>query len=121
MYEIYVRESFSAAHSLKGYPGKCERKHGHNWIVEIYIQCPDLNSIGIGIDFREIKEALKEIIKNLDHRDLNKISPFNKENPSSENIARYIYNKIKSKITLKISKIRVSESISSGVIYYPNE
>ncbi len=56
VYELYVKTHFSAAHSLKGYPGDCARVHGHNWIIEVFVRCTKLNEIGIGIDFRDIKQ-----------------------------------------------------------------
>lgn len=124
MFEIYVHENFSAAHSLRGYAGDCERKHGHNWTVKVFVQCPELDSIGIGIDFMDVKKALHGIAGTLDHQDLNEIPPFDKENPSSENIAKYVHAKIKDKIkgqNFKISKIDVCESSDAGVIYYPND
>jgi len=124
MYEIFVQETFSAAHNLRGYPGNCEQKHGHNWVVEVCVECSELDSIGIGIDFREVKKIVREVIKDLDHKDLNEILPFDKENPSSENIAKYIYNKTRNELNnenCRISKIKVCESANSGVIYYPDK
>ncbi len=124
MYEISVKTSFSAAHRLRGYDGKCENIHGHNWIVEVFINCKDLNEVGLGIDFAEVKKNLFQVVEKLDHKDLNNpfLIPFFKEkNPSAENIAYFIYHELKDKINgsgIKLSKVAVKESESSGVTYW---
>ena len=123
MYEIWVKTSFSGAHHLRNYGGKCEEIHGHNWTVEILIACKGLNEIGLGMDFVEVKKKLAEVIKNLDHKDLNDpfLIPFFKErNPSAENIAYFIYHELKSKINssgIKLAKVVVKEGENSGVSY----
>jgi len=121
MFEVSVREDFSAAHRLKGYPGECENVHGHNWIVEAFIRSDRLNDIGVTIDFREIKNALKKILADLDHNDLNRIPPFDRENPSSENIARYVYGKLSEALNspgIKVSKINVYETADACASYW---
>ncbi len=75
-YEIYIQSHFSAAHHLRGYPGDCANPHGHNWLVKVYIECDKLNDLGIGIDFRDVKSVVKEVIGDLDHNDLNSLSYF---------------------------------------------
>lgn len=123
MYEIYIQDGFSAAHNLRGYPGDCEHKHGHNWVVEVCIQCSQLDSLGMGVDFRKLKRQLSRIIKNLDHKDLNTLAVFKRKNPSCEHIAAYIYGRMKNKIAgrnIRVSKVRVCESPGCGVTYYPD-
>ena len=88
IFEVYVKSHFSAAHSLRGYLGDCARIHGHNWMVEVFVKCTELDSIGIGIDFRDIRAAVREVLARLDHSDLNELPLFREENPSSENIAK---------------------------------
>ncbi len=78
IFEISVTTEFSAAHSLQGYPGNCAQVHGHNWTVEVFVRCRELNAIGIGIDFREVKRAIRESIETLDHSCLNEHPSFNK-------------------------------------------
>lgn len=120
-YEIYVQTHFSAAHHLRGYPGECEKPHGHNWIVDVYVLCEELNEIGIGIDFKDIKTSVKEVLKNIDHSDLNELPEFQNENPSSENIAAYLYRELSRKLNsgqVHISKIRVCETPGSGAFYW---
>ena len=121
MYEIRVRTTFSGAHHLRDYGGKCENIHGHNWIVEVFIACQNLNKIGLGMDFIEVKKKLAEVIEKLDHKDLNKLTFFKKKNPSAENIAYFIYQELKNKINssvVKLSKVVVKESENSGVGYW---
>lgn len=120
-FEIYVETHFSAAHSLRDYPGDCARVHGHNWMVAVFIKCRELNEIGIGIDFREIKRAVKDLLNNFDHCYLNDLQPFHKLNPTSENMARYLYEMLSDKINsdvVSVSKVKVSESPNSGVFYW---
>ncbi|UCF80383.1 MAG: 6-carboxytetrahydropterin synthase QueD [Acidobacteriota bacterium] len=120
-YEIYVQTHFSAAHHLRGYPGECEKPHGHNWIVDVYVLCEELNEVGIGIDFKDIKASVKEVLKNLDHTDLNELPEFQNENPSSENIAAYLYRELSRKLNsgqVHISKVRVCETPGSGAFYW---
>ena len=121
MYEILIRSDFSGAHNLRGYKGKCEALHGHNWKVESRFEIEALNEIGISVDFVLLKSMLKNILKTLDHSYLNKINPFKKQNPSAENIARYIYLEVKKSITQKglfIKSVSVWESESSSATYF---
>jgi 6-pyruvoyltetrahydropterin/6-carboxytetrahydropterin synthase len=121
MYEIQVKANFAGAHHLRNYRGKCENVHGHNWIVEIFIACKNLNKIGLGMDFVEVKKKLSKVIEKLDHKDLNEIPFFKKKNPSAENIAYFIYWELKNKINspkIKLSKVFVKESENSGVGYW---
>ncbi len=119
-YDIFVKSEFSAAHCLRGYPGDCARVHGHNWAVEVRLKCRKLDPIGLGIDFREVKAAVKEVLSQLDHADLNDLAPFRAANPSSENIARYLFEELGKRLNserVKICGIEVSESPGQGVYY----
>lgn len=120
MYRISVYDYFSSAHQLKGYEGKCEEIHGHNWKVEIEVQGDDLDTIGILIDFKELKNILKDVIDELDHKMLNDIEAFKDINPSSELIARYIHYRIKEKLPsgVEIRATSVWESENSKAIYF---
>ena len=120
-FEVYVQTHFSAAHALRGYPGDCSRTHGHNWIVEVFVRCKELDEIGIGIDFRNIKKAVKDVLKALDHSNLNEILPFKDVNPSSENIAKFLYSQLGRKLNsdvVKVSRIKVSETPGTGAFYW---
>ncbi len=120
IYEIYVKDHFSAAHALRGYDGNCANMHGHNWEVETYIQCTELNKIGIGVDFRDVKKIVKDVLKGLDHTNLNEIAAFGSINPTSENLSRFLYNKLSEKLNskhIKVNKITVFESPGCGSSY----
>lgn len=94
MFKAKVIDTFSAAHSLRGYRGDCERLHGHNYRVEVAVASRDLDAMGVVIDFRELKQLVKGVLAGLDHRYLNDIEPFREQNPSAENIARYIFTSL---------------------------
>lgn len=93
-YFITIELDFAAAHIIHGHPGKCANLHGHNWKVEVTAIATKLNDIGIGIDFSDLKGALKVIVERLDHQYLNDIPPFDKLNPTAENLAQYIYEEM---------------------------
>lgn len=121
MYELMIETSFSAAHQLRGYMGKCEKLHGHNWKVQVHVTAERLNEIDIAIDFHELKRLTNEIISPLDHTLLNEIFPFTEKNPSSENIAKWIYDCLKKKINdenIEVSAVTVWESDSASATYY---
>ena len=121
IYELYVKTHFSAAHSLKGYPGDCARVHGHNWIIEVFVRCTKLNEIGIGIDFRDIKQSIKDLLNNLDHFNLNELPAFCEINPTSENIAKFIYKELSKRLNtgdVKISRVKVCETPGAGALYW---
>lgn len=107
MYGIIVKESFSAAHFLRGYRGKCERIHGHNYLVELHIEGEGLDKVGILWDFAEAKRLLRGILEELDHSLLNEDSPLGLLNPTVENIARYIFGKVKDQLPPQLILKRV--------------
>ena len=120
MFKLIVKKEFSAAHILHGHPGNCKRMHGHNWLVEAEVQGDNTNDIGMVIDFKDIKNNLKEIISNLDHQFLNDLEPFINENPTAENISKYIYKELSNNINtdnIKVSKIKLWETSNSAVTY----
>ncbi len=98
-YELKVIRTFSAAHRLRGYKGKCEELHGHNYRVEVELSVSGLDGIGLAMDFGEIKSCMDNILEGLDHRFLNEVPPFDRDNPSAENLARYIYGEMKKRIS----------------------
>lgn len=117
MYEIKVLDEFSGAHSLRNYKGKCEALHGHNWKVEVLLQSANLNRQGVVLDFKELKDKLKDILSPLDHKHLNNLPYFKKKNPTSENIARFIYEKMSKTIGKKV-KISVWETTNSCASFF---
>jgi len=121
MFELMVETTFSSAHQLKGYRGKCERLHGHNWKVQVHVIAEKLNEIDIAIDFHEMKRLTNEVVSTLDHSILNEIFPFTEKNPSSENIAKWVYDSLSKKIdneTIQLSAVTVWESETSSATYY---
>ncbi|MEA3222276.1 MAG: 6-carboxytetrahydropterin synthase QueD [Thermodesulfobacteriota bacterium] len=112
MFEVKAIDKFSAAHRLAGYEGNCERIHGHNYKVEVCVSSSELNPMGLVIDFRLVKKLLGGILKDMDHQYLNELGAFKEQNPSAENIARYIYNRLTKGIPppVKLSSVRVWEN-----------
>lgn len=118
MYQVTIRQHFDAAHFLKGYRGKCEKLHGHRYRVVVKVMASKTDQIGLAYDFAELKKQLKSILDKLDHTCLNDVPPFDKINPSAENIASTIYNKLKPRIKgAELKAVEVWESPDSGVEY----
>jgi len=120
MYQISVEQHFDAAHFLRGYQGKCEALHGHRFRVVVKVRASRVNDIGIAYDFIVLKQHLADILSRFDHTCLNDVPPFDKINPSSENVATAIYDELKPKLTgapVSISVVEVWESPQSGVSY----
>lgn len=118
-YTLTVRTSFSAAHRLREYDGNCERLHGHNWQVEVSVASERLDDRGMALDFRAIKAAVNELLSLLDHRYLNEVPPFDRLNPSSENVARYLFEEMERKIPApaRIARVTVWESEDARADY----
>ena len=117
MYEVKTQLSFSAAHHLLNYNGECENQHGHNWLVEVFARGNSLNESGILIDFKSLKKELKAVLDELDHKDINLLPDFQNESPSSENIARFIYYKLKENF-VQLYKVSVWETSTSCASYF---
>lgn len=118
-YALTVRASFAAAHRLREYEGNCERLHGHNWRVEATVESSCLDDRGMALDFRAIKGSLQDILSRMDHMYLNEIPPFDAMNPSSENIARYIFEEMERKVPApaRLARIAVWESEDARAEY----
>ena len=93
-YLIRAEQRIEAAHNLREYHGICERLHGHSWKIEVFVRAPKLDHEGLAIDYLQVKKALAEILHDWDHNYINNIPPFDKVNPSSENIGTYIYDEM---------------------------
>jgi len=120
MYEITITRSFSAAHVLKDIGGKCEGLHGHNFIVEVSLAAPVLNKEGLLLDFRILKEWTDEILDELDHKYLNELAYFSNVNPSAENLARFLHDRVSEKagrLKIEVSCVTVWESENARASY----
>lgn len=119
MYKISVTTKFAAAHRLREYEGACENLHGHNWVVKAQIGTQALDRIGIAYDFKKLKHDLNDIIEQLDHQFLNEIPPFDRVNPTSENVAKYIFQSLAANLAdnLKVVSIEVGESDNYTATY----
>ncbi len=120
MYELKVTSGFAAAHQLRGFHGACENLHGHNWKVEVYLTGHNLGKEGLLMDFGEMKQATKEALGTLDHHFLNELAVFENMNPSSENIARYLFKYLSEKLNhgdIRVSKVTAWESEDACASY----
>ena len=123
MFEVKVEKSFSAAHHLLNYQGECENQHGHNWKVEVYVKGETLDKSNILVDFKVLKKELDEILNYLDHKDINTLPEFENESPSSEFMAKFIFEKMKELLQNQyknaiISKVAVWETPTSRAMYF---
>jgi 6-pyruvoyltetrahydropterin/6-carboxytetrahydropterin synthase len=105
-YTLKIVTDFASAHTLRDYPGECRRMHGHNWKLELEVVATQLDDVGMGVDFKEMKTQARALAKTLDHRYLNEISPFDTINPTAENIAAFLYQGLSD--TLNSEHVRVS-------------
>ncbi|MDP8266527.1 MAG: 6-carboxytetrahydropterin synthase QueD [Candidatus Aceula meridiana] len=119
MYKLTVKGDFAASHSLRNYEGKCKNLHGHTWKVDVGISGKELNATGMLVDFKEIKNSLKNVLEQFDHQHLNDLEPFQKINPTSENIAKVIFDKISKENACAVSEVTVWESENASATYSP--
>ncbi len=119
MYELTVEGGFSAAHVMRGHPGACARFHGHNYRVLLGVEGEKLDETGMLVDFAELKAVFNGILDELDHRNLNEIPPFDTINPSSENLARHLFERLSEafKGRVRVSRVTVYESATNSVTY----
>ena len=125
LFEVMIERNFSSAHQLRGYKGKCENLHGHNYKVEIYARGSELDNIGLLVDFGELKEAADEIVAYLDHKNINELPPFDVElNPSAEHLAGFFFTEVGREINndrVRVHKIRIWETSTCSATYSESE
>ena len=122
MYYSAITATFSAAHALRNYQGKCERLHGHNWKIEVRTGAESLDEAGMGLDFTVLRERLAAVLAALDHRFLNDLEPFQACSPSSELIARHIFERLAPSVDdarVRLIAVKVWESEGSWAEYRP--
>jgi len=122
MYELRVESRFSAAHRLRGYDGKCERLHGHNYRVELVLGCGELNGLGVVMDFQDLKDVLGKVVGRIDHRYLNEVEPFDTVNPTAEQIARHVCEAAACRLPdgVTVRKVTCWESETCAASYVPD-
>lgn len=120
MYELIVETRFSAAHRLRGYHGDCEMLHGHNWKIDVRLRGERLDSLGMLVDFRELRARVQVVVDRLDHRYLNEVPPFTSVNPTTENIARFVFDELAKTLPggLTASSVTAWESEGCGASYH---
>lgn len=121
MFDIFIDTHFAGAHHLRDYPGDCEKPHGHNWKVKVTVRAQSVDQYGMGIDFKVLKKIVKQAIDKLDHKDLNTLPYFQKQNPSSEHIAEFLFEELNDELTsdtYKLYSVRVLETDTQGLTYY---
>ncbi len=116
MFEVKIARDFSAAHRVEDYPGNCEKLHGHNWKVEVIVRSPVLDSLGMVVDFRKLKEITDEVLGPLDHSYLNEAEPLRGLTPTAENLARHIFAEVAKKAT--VHRVNVFQTESSVASYF---
>jgi 6-pyruvoyltetrahydropterin/6-carboxytetrahydropterin synthase len=127
MFELRVEHGFPAGHALRGHPGKCANAHGHNYRVQVAVEGPRLNEIGLLMDFSDLKRALRGVCERLDHEFLNDLAPFQTVNPSAENLARYIFEEVGLLLAeqLRAAGVRLTEAVvqetdTAWAVYRPD-
>lgn len=121
MYEVSIKTSFSSSHQLIGYNGVCENLHGHNWVAEVFIRTDKLDGVGLGIDYKILKKHTDDILEKLDHQNINNVAPFDKTNPSSENIARWLFEELSVRINTdnaKVFRVNIKETENFSASYF---
>ena len=122
MFQISAEYTFAAGHALRGYKGKCENVHGHNYKVQVTVAGEKLNSIGLLMDFVDLRAAIKSLVDRLDHRFLNDLPPFDQLNPSAENLAKYFYDGLEPQVREqgnRVSAVKVWETDTTSATFCP--
>ncbi len=123
MYEVTVEDTFAAGHYLRNYKGKCEKPHGHNYKIRVTLAGHQLDSAGLLLDFKDLKEVMRHVIDRLDHQMLNDIAPFTVLNPSAENIAKYFYDETNARLRnttngrVRVKDVTVFETETTTATY----
>jgi 6-pyruvoyltetrahydropterin/6-carboxytetrahydropterin synthase len=121
MYDVTVKTGFAAAHQLRLYDGKYENLHGHNWTAQVTVEADELDLMGVGIDFVKLKAMVEKNLSELDYHNINEVPPFDELNPSAENIARWLYVKLKVEVntnSTRIKRVEICEMEGCGASYF---
>ncbi len=123
MFEVTIEETFAAGHALRNYKGKCENVHGHNYRCQVTVEGAAVDDNGLLVDFVELKKVVHSVLDRLDHQWLNEFPPFDKINPSAENIAKYIFDEVGGGLgvreSARLSQVRLWETDTAFAVYRP--
>jgi 6-pyruvoyltetrahydropterin/6-carboxytetrahydropterin synthase len=124
MFQVTVDETFSSGHALRGYQGKCENVHGHNYKVRVTLEGRQLDSIGLLYDFTHLKRVIRGIVGGVDHKFLNDLAPFDVLNPSAENLAKYFYDETTRQMNAtaegaRVTSVTIWETDTTSATYWP--
>jgi len=123
MFEVTVEQTFAAGHALRNYRGKCENVHGHNYRVRVTVAGDRLDETGLLVDFCDVNRLIGGVVEYLDHQFINDLAPFDRLNPSAENIAKYFYDRVSagltSSVAARVSQVQIFETDTSAAIYRP--
>ena len=120
LYTLKVITDFAASHILEGHPGKCARLHGHNWTLEVEAEARSLNSIGMAMDFADLKALVSQVVDDMDHRHLNDLADFDGINPTAEHLAAVVYRRVAEGLAdypAEVTAVTVWETPRAGVRY----
>ena len=119
MYLLKVSSHFDSAHRLLGYPGACERPHGHTWRVQVMVAVDELDSLGLGMDFHKLEQIVEDVLGHYDHRMLNDLPEFREQNPTAENLARIIFQQVRDRLPdrCRVVEVEVRESDKFSAVY----
>jgi|SRR5579863_4013116 len=123
MFEVTVEDSFAAGHYLRNYKGKCENPHGHNYKIRLTLAATELDRAGLLLDFKDVREVMKQVIERLDHQMINEVAPFTEINPSAENLAKYFYDESNHRLhsvtqgRVRIKDVTVFETDTTAATY----
>jgi 6-pyruvoyltetrahydropterin/6-carboxytetrahydropterin synthase len=121
MYDVTVKTGFAAAHQLRLYDGKYENLHGHNWTAQVTVEADELDPIGVGIDFVKLKAMVEKNLSELNYHNINEVPPFDEQNPSAENIARWLFLKLKVEVnsnSTRVKRVEICEMEGCGASYF---
>ena len=121
MYDVTIKTGFAAAHQLRLYDGKYENLHGHNWTAQVTVEADELDLIGVGIDFVKLKAMVEKNLSELDYHNINEVPPFDEQNPSAENIARWLFLKLKVEVNTNLTRVKrveIFEMEGCGASYF---
>ena len=121
MYDVTVKTGFAAAHQLRLYDGKYENLHGHNWTAQVTVEADELDTMGVGIDFVKLKQMVETHLSQLDYHNINEVPPFDELNPSAENIARWLFLKLKVEVNTNLTRVKrveICEMEGCGASYF---